>query len=553
MRPLHFIANANRTREIVSTLVRWGFEEIISQIGALGYITRRLLKVDTSRLTTAERLRRVCEELGPTFIKLGQFASTRPDILPAPYIEELKKLRNQVDPVSFPEIQPVLLDELGTDPSVHFLEFSETPAAAGSIGQVYRARLRQSGAAVAVKIQRPGIDKTITADLEILSFLARQIHERIANLRHFNLPALVEEGRRDLVAELDFRREARNASLFNTLNSYNEDVFAPAVHEDFSTRRVLVTDWVEGVSPEEAQKTLPPDVGRRLARSGGSSIFEQVVVSGFFHSDPHGGNILITPDHRLCLLDWGQAGQLTREMRYLLADFFSAIGARDPEKVVLVAVRMGRSRHKRLDLSRIEKDVAVILRKHTTLGDSRSVGLVGLELLYSFSTHGIPVASDYALLAKSVMSVERTGMLLDPEFNVWEVAKPFAAKLRYERWNPLNLARNNLRETANALRTLREIPGDTQRILRRIEDEDINFNLSLKDTQHLERTLSVSISRLTVGIVLGGLIIGSSIVITTDLQPLIYGYSAIGVVGFVLSAILGFSLVFGMIRNRELK
>ncbi|MGF1530434.1 MAG: ABC1 kinase family protein [Puniceicoccaceae bacterium] len=551
MRPLSFIANANRTREILSTLVRWGFEEVVSQIGALGYLSRKLLKVDTSKLTTAERVRLAFEELGPTFIKLGQFASTRPDILPAPYVEELKKLRSHVDAVPFEEIYPVLLEELGTDPKEIFAPFSPEPFAAGSIGQVYRTRQLSTSMEVAVKIQRPGIQKTILADLDILGWLVKQVHERIETLRHFNLPSLVEEGRRDLLAELDFRREARNATLFNSLNSFHKDVFAPRVFIELSSRRILVTEWVDGVSPEQA--VLDPEAGKRLAHSGGSSIFEQVVVSGFFHSDPHGGNILITPDHRLCLLDWGQAGQLTREMRYLLADFFAAIGSRDAEKVVLVAVKMGRSRHKRLDLSRIEKDIALILRKHSVVGDTRSVGFVGLELLYCFSTHGISISSDYALLAKSVMSVERTGLLLDPDFDIWEVAKPFANKLRLERWNPFTLARDNFRETLVALETLREIPGDAQRILRRIEDEDIALNLSLKDTHHLERTISVSFSRLTVGIVLGSLIIGSSTVINMELQPLVYGYSAIGVAGFLLSAILGFSLVFGMIRNRELK
>ncbi len=549
MRPFAVFSNAVRAQQIVRTLARWGFEGVLSEIGTPRVLLRRFVNKKHLELSTHERIRLACEELGPTFVKFGQLVSSRPDIVPKPLVEELKKLRDHVDPVPYEKILPILEDELEQPIDQIFDELPREPFASGSLGQVYKARLKD-GRRVAVKVQRPGIHKVVSADLEIIRWLAKQIHERIEGLRPLNLPRLVEDARGDLLAELDFTSEARNANLFNAMNPYQDSVFAPKHLDEFTSRRLLVMEWVEGVPPDQAD--LGEERSRHLARMGGASIFHQVVVSGFFHSDPHGGNILITPDERICLIDWGQAGQLTRNMRYLLADFFTAIMGKNPERIVDTAIRMGKDTHLRFDRNRIEKEVSAILRKYADVDQPRGeIGLIGLELLFALSGHKIQISSEYALLAKAIIAVEQTGTTLDPEFDLWAVARPFVTKLKMERWSVSNLVSHHYRETATALNTLREIPSDLQRVLRRIEDEDISINLALRDTHHLERTLSINLNRLMIGIVLGSLIIGSSIIITTGVGPFLWGYPAIGMVGFLISGILGLCLVVGIIRNKE--
>lgn len=430
----------------------------MAEIGTPRFLLQRFIRKKNVELSTYERIRVVCEELGPTFVKLAQLISSRPDIVPKPLVEELKKLRDHVDPEPMEVMRPVLEEELQGSVDSVFEDFPTEPFASGSLGQVYKATLKD-GRKVAVKVQRPGIHKVVSADLEIIRWFAKQVHERMESLRPLNLPRVVEDARRDLLAELDFNSEARNANLFNAVNPYEDSVFAPHHFNEFTSRRLLVMEWVEGVSPEKAK--IGPERASHLARMGGASIFHQVVVSGFFHSDPHAGNILITPDERICFIDWGQAGQLTRAMRYLLVDFFTAIMSNDPERIVDVAIRMGHDGHLRFDRNRIKREVSAILRKYSdTEQPQAEIGLVGLELLFCFSSHKIRISSEYALLAKAILAVEQTGVMLDPEFDLWDVARPFVRQLKLERWSPKTLISHHYRETAAALGTLRELPGD---------------------------------------------------------------------------------------------
>ena len=341
MKPFNYLANAVRAPEIVAILVRWGFEDLLLQLDTPQFLLRNLVRAKVAHLSPYERLRNAVEELGPIFVKFGQILCTRPDRLPEPLVMELKKLRSQVEPQSFERILPVLLRELESEVEAVFDDFPPKPVAAGSLGQVYKARLKLSGAWVAVKVQRADIRKTISADLEIIGWFAKQLHARVEDLRPYNLPALVREAEKRLEEELDYRNEAANTEIFRTLNAESTRVFAPKVYAELNTRRLLVTEWVDGQAPDEVR--LSPDDAEDLARLGGRSVFQQIVGTGFLHSDPHTGNMLITADKRICLLDWGQAGQITLEMRYMLADLFAAITELNADKVIRVAERMSQA------------------------------------------------------------------------------------------------------------------------------------------------------------------------------------------------------------------
>ncbi|MGJ8653721.1 MAG: ABC1 kinase family protein [Opitutaceae bacterium] len=548
MKPFNYLSNAVRAPEIIAILVRWGFEDLLLQLDTPQFLLKNLVREKVTHLTPYERVRNACEELGPIFVKFGQILSTRPDKLPEPLVMELKKLRSEVDTQPFEVIKPILEKELERPIEEVFAEFDSTPVAAGSLGQVYKAKLISTGDWVSVKVQRADIHKTISADLEIIGWFAKQLHTRIEDLRPYNLPTLLKEAEKRLHEELNYKNEADNAEIFRALND-KPKVFAPRVYRALTTRRILVTEWVEGVAPDKI--TFVGEEATELARLGGDSVFHQIVGTGFFHSDPHSGNMLITPDQRICFLDWGQAGQITLDMRHHLADLFAAITERNASKVIRVAERMAIN-NRRIDRRPIEKEVTLLLNRHRDFGPSGTkIGTVGLEMLYIFGTNGIELSPDYALLSKAILCVEETARSMDPDFDIQAVARPYLEKLNKERWSATSIAQHTLYPMLSMLRRMQQIPENLQRILQRIEEEDLQINFHHTGTENLEETFNASMNRLTVGIIIGSLLIGSSLIITTGVKPLLWGYPAIGILGFLVSGMLGLYIVISTLRKHR--
>ena len=543
----HLIRDAVRTKEIVTILLRYRFDQILENTDTPAKWLTRIVPSVKEGLSLWKRIRLAIEELGPTFIKIGQVLSTRPDILPRELIQELEKLRDKITPLPIEKLRPVLEKELGRPVAEVFSEFDEEPTAAGSLAQIYRARMRQSDRLVAVKVQKPGIKAPIKTDLEIMKWLVEQIHENIETFRPFDLPSVLEELKQGLLKELDFSVEARNASVFNSLNQFPEKVFAPEVLETYTTSRVLIFEWIEGAPPDEA--ALGEDERREVARMGGHSFFSQIVMTGFFHGDPHPGNILITPDKRICLLDWGLAGQLTERMRYALMDLFSACSKRDASMVTRVGLRLGRP-PRRNQQAQLEKAVTTILFKYDAdLKRMENIGSVIFELIFVFGSNGIHVARDYTLLAKAIISIERTSTLLDPAFSLAEVGRPYIRKLNWERWNPHTLKSQILGEWRDKFNHLSELPGDFQRLIHQLEDGTLSLPLEHKGVNRATNTIHHAFSRLSLAVIIGYLIIGSSLVINTGVKPLLWGYPAIGLIGYILSGAIGAYVAFDILRS----
>jgi ubiquinone biosynthesis protein len=544
---LHLIRDAVRAKEIVKILLKYRFDQILENTDLPAAWLTRFVPPVHEKLSLWRRIRMAMEELGPTFIKIGQVLSTRPDILPMELILELESLQDQITPLPFEKLQPILERELGCPYGEIFTDFSTEPSASASLGQIYRARLKSGGQEVAVKIQKPGLKKPIRVDLEIMEWLAEQIHENIETLRPFDLPTVLEELKQGLLDELNFSIEARNANVFNSLNQFPEKVFAPEVFESYTTPRLLVSEWIEGKPP--ARSRFSPEEATAIAETGGHSFFSQIVMTGFFHGDPHPGNILITSDQRLCLLDWGLAGQLTSRMRYALIDLFTACAKRDAAMVTRVALQLGRVPH-RMQRTQLEKAITTILFKYDAdLKRMENIGQVIFELVFVFGSHGIHVARDYTLLAKAIISLERTATLLDPQFNLAAVGEPYIRKLNWERWNPQNLTSNLIADWREKLTPLSELPQDLQRILHRMEDGTMPLTVEHKGVYRATNTIHHAFSRLSLAVIIGSLVIGSSIVITTGIQPLLWGFPAIGLIGYLLSAAIGAYVTFDILRS----
>jgi ubiquinone biosynthesis protein len=547
VRKLDLLAHAGRAREIFTILARNGFEDQLQQAGAPKGMWRKMLPQPIHPRTTYERIRMTAEELGPAFIKLGQMLSMRPDVVPQPLILELRKLQDQVKPLPFSEMRPVLDGALGRPFTEVFDQFEETPAASASLAQVYRARRRLDGQEVAVKVQKPGITRKIEIDLDLAAWLANQLHKHSPTLHPFDLPSVVAEVQRGVLRELDFRHEARNQEYFNTVNPHPEQVYAPRVYVDMSSERVLVTEWVHGTSVSATE--IAGDRHAEIARHCASSLIHQVLVDGFFHADPHAGNVFLATDGRIAFIDWGLVGHLTTRLRYALADFWVAAIDSDAERIARIAIELAPS-DARPDVREMEREITIALREELDFSAGRQqLGRAMLRLLFILGTNGIPLSRDYSLMAKAVLSVEEVGLALDPDFDIRESAGPVLRELQRDRWSPkalLGYATDFLR---GSIAGMKDLPQDLRRLVRRLEQDNLTVNFQHKGLENLEETMSVAANRITLGVIVASLIVGSSLIVTTGAGPRLFGYPALGIVGYLISAFFGSYIVFDIVRH----
>lgn len=556
LKSFELYTNAVRAKEIITVLVRHGFGDVLEGLHLPRGWVERMIPRQEREATIWERLRILLEDLGPTFVKFGQVLSTRPDVLPEPLITELKRLRSQVKAVPFEEMRPVFEAELGGPVEDYFDDFVEEPVACGSIGQVYRARLKGTRELLAIKVQRPHIRKAINADLEIIGWLVRQLHNKVADLRPYDLPSVVESAGKGMIEELDFTIEARNAMLFTEQNPY-ERVFAPKVYEDFTTGRLTVWQWVTGVSPADAE--LSVEMGQDIARLGANSVFNQILISGFFHADPHGGNILLTPEGRLCFIDWGLAGQLTSTMRYFIGDLFEGISQNSSEKVIRVVMQLVGPKQ-RINRQKLEQEVTLTLGRYLARPEKeQSLGRIMLELLFVFGSNGVYLARDFSLLAKAILSIEEIANHLDPTFNLKAAGKPFMRRLYRERWNPANVVCRSFWGMQSYLGFLRNLPMEVQRFLRHLEDGEIKIRMEHVGLKELATSWNSGVNRLTLAIITAALLLSSSIIVSSTLGPeptfqdLYRMPTLIGTFGFKVSALFSIWIMWDVIRNGKQK
>jgi ubiquinone biosynthesis protein len=544
--PFALVTHAVRAKEIIAVAARCGFGELLDQLELPTGFWQRFIPRPAHRLPAYERIRAGLEELGPAFIKAGQMLSMRPDALPPALIIELRKLRSHVAPLPFCEMRPVLEAALGRPPAEVFAAFDETTAASASLAQVYFARLHD-GREVAVKIQRPGLRRIVESDLALLAFFAGQLHARIHALQPYDLPAVVAEVSAGVLRELDFTHEARNQRFFNATNPTPEHVFAPEVVEDLSSECVLVMQRIIG-RPVDASG-LEPAAARELARAGATSLFHQVLVAGFFHADPHAGNVLVAADGRLCFLDWGLAGHLTRRLRLALADLFLAAVDQDAERIVQITAELG-SPGGRADLRAMERDVTLALREdfNVPLGREHS-GRALLKLLHIFGRNGINISQDYSLMAKAILCIEEVGRRLDPTFDLRAHARPVLQEVQRSRVRPGVLWRDVRDVLRSSFTGLKELPGEMRRIARRLERDDLTIRFQHQGLEDLDDALKAAANRIALGVIIAALIVGSSLIITTRNPPYLFGYSALGMIGYLLSALLGLYVVWDIFRH----
>lgn len=541
-----------RLQDIAGVLVRHGLGDLVRRTGIAGLLSSagRALRLDEPKSKAPKppevHLREALEELGPAFVKLGQLLSGRSDLLPPPYAKELRRLREDVQAVPIEEIRAALEEDLGAPPEAVFDEFEEEPLAAASIAQVHRARL-EDGTEVVLKVRRPGIERVVEADLRLLMRLADVLEREVKELRRYRPRALVRQFSRSLRAELDFRVEARHAERINADLPLASPLVVPRVHDRWTSERLLVLDYFAGPSLGEwlEDASFDPAAGRRVARIGADALLHQVFVDGFFHADPHAGNVILLPDERIGLIDFGMVGRLSEERRLELMSLLAATVQRKEDDVVDILLDWSQSPDTNVD--QLQADCgAFIDRYHGLPLNELDVGELLGDIAELLRQNDLFLPSDVAMVLKVLVTLEDLGRQLDPEFDMAQHAEPFVEREVRGALSPRAVLRRgaaDLRELAAGL------PSDLKRIVSRARRGRFRLEIDVRELERFAAHFERSANRMTIGLVTSALIIGTSIALNVPGGPSVLGFPVLALIGFATSFTAGLWLLWLIWRS----
>ncbi|HXQ85664.1 MAG: AarF/UbiB family protein [Gaiella sp.] len=534
----------SRVTEIGRVATRHGF----------GYLLDRRRSGDSEQDgDRGRRLREMFDELGPTFVKFGQLLSTRPDVVPPDIIGELRKLQDDVSPVPMGEVERVIGEELGLTVEQAFLDFDETPIAAASIGQVHRATL-PNDVEVVVKVQRPNAARQIASDLKLMASAARVARERVRQLDFIDTGELVDEFGRSIRLELDYQQEARNAETFRRNFAGDDRIAVPRVWWRYTTGRLLTLDRLEGTHVRDLDLDAWDDASRReLAYTLTDAWMAMIFRHAFFHGDPHPSNILHLDDGRLGLIDFGLAGRLTdldmARLTRLFVDAATENVEALPRRLTDLGVRYPREREEELR-SRLEE---LYYRYYgSRLSDIDPIEAIreGLTLIYAMN---LRLPTRFVILDKAIATLGSVAAEVYPDFNVFEVARPYAKHLIAERYSPRRVALRARAEVQDIAELALEVPRQVHDILNELRDGELEVRISNPGIDDLAHHMDVSVNRIAVALVILGGLVGSSLIgVLAKDGPHLMGLHLLSVVGFVLSGAFGVWLLWGVFRSGRL-
>jgi ubiquinone biosynthesis protein len=550
---LHAFQDLARLRELSSILIRHGFGDLIRRAGVGTFLERagELLSAGADAGLVAEsapvRARLALEAMGPTFVKLGQVLSTRVDLFGPEWIAEFERLQTRVPPVRFDAVLPQMTEALGRPPAEVFRDLDTTPYAAASIAQVYRARLAD-GRPVVLKVRRPGIGPRIDADLRILRTLAAIAGRELPELQRFRPEEMILQFGRSLARELDLAQEARHQDRFARRFADDPTVVIPGVHWAWTSPVMNVQDFLEGIPGQDLELVDRAGLDRKvLAQRGADAVLKMILVDGFFHADPHPGNVLYLPGNRVGMLDFGMVGRLSDHRRQQIVDLLAALSGRDEHG--MMAVLLDWTDDAVVDEERLADDLGRLVfdYEHLALKDIRIGQLLG-DITAIMRDHAISLPSDLALLFKALITLEGLGRRLDPEFQLVAHLGPFVRRVLAERYAPRAVAQRWQRGALGLLSSLGGLPGDVVRLVRDARRGRMKIEFDLKRLDHFGHQIDRSASRLTVGVVTAALIVGSSIVMTVRGGPELLGLPLFGLLGFLVATLNSLWLVLSIWR-----
>jgi len=548
----------NRYRQILAIFFKYGFGDLVELLRIDQYLEVGLQLISRKRrdrierFSRAERVRMALEELGTTYIKFGQVLSTRPDLIPLDFVNELSKLQDNVPPCPFSEAGLVFESECGSKIGDIFSSFEETPIASASIGQVYRAALK-AGDAVAVKIQRPGIIKTIEVDLEIMLHLATLMERHIEELALHGPVRIVDEFARSIEREIDYTIEAANMQRVSRQVFDDATVYVPKVYRDLSTSRVLTMEYVEGIKVSDVDRLDAAGLDRKLITERGATFYlKQIFEHGFFHADPHPGNIFALPENIICLLDFGMVGSVDRRTREEFVNLIDSVIHEDEGRACRILIELA-SRDDDPDIRSMEKDVALFMGQHLykPLNEIK-IGKLLQDLLEIASRYRLGIPPDLFLMMKALGTVEGVALSLDPDFDMISNAKPFIERIKLARFSPQRVAADMAQMASDLLQFSRQFPQDLLEIGRLIRQKRMTVKLDHQGLETMMATHDQISNRISFSIIIAALIIGSALIVISGTPPFFYGISLIGIILFLAAAIMGIWLLVAILRKGRL-
>lgn len=550
------VRHSKRYQEIVNVFIKNGLSHLLFRIG----ITDRKMKapkeasedINNNLVNLGHKLRLALQELGPTFIKLGQIASTRRDVVPEEIGRELEKLQDDVHGFSFEEVEEIFNEEFNQTTDELFEQFTKEPLATASIGQVHIAHL-YNGKEVAIKIQRPNIKHTMETDLDILFHLARLIENRTKWGKRYRILDVIKDFSDSLRNELDYLLEGRNGQKMRNIFAEDSKIRVPKIYWDYTTRKILTMEMVHGIKVNQVEQLKEegynlPLIAERIAHS----LFTQVLDYGFFHGDPHPGNIFIKPGNVITYLDFGLVGRLSDQMKYHFASLMIAVKNNSPDEMLETFEDMDLLDSVE-DMKNLRHDLERLLGNYYEASLSEiSLGQLLIDIFAIAYRYRVDVPTDITVLAKAILTAEEIIVLLEPNFSIMKAVEPFAENIMKERFHPKRLLKRALETSINDFETLRELPKDIQKTTKTIQKGRLKFNLNVEDApsflQRLDRIsnrLSFSIILLSFSILMVGLIIGSAIAGESNLLfklPLIE-------LGGIVALIMFLFMLFSIFRS----
>ncbi len=542
-----------RFKEILGILVKYEFIDIVKKTGlehGFSRIIRSKNLLEELDATDPERIRLVFEELGTTFIKFGQILSTRPDIVGIDIANELVRLQDNVPPDSFKLIKKEIEGELNSPLNEIFLEFNEIPVATASIAQVHQAKLKD-GTLVAVKIQRPNIIEKIKKDIGIMRFLGGLLEQRISNLKYYNISGVIDEFERAIIKELDFELEARSMEKFRSNFENNNKIYVPKNYPNYSSIKILTMEFVDGVKITEVPQSDVIADGKTLAKIGAECYFRQIFKYGFFHGDPHPGNLLVKNNNVICFIDFGIIGHLDMDFVNNLAELFVFIFKYDINGIINQMLYM-EIIDDTVDIQSLKYDLIDLLDEYYGAGIQNLGGFIN-----QFSTpdlmekYTIKLPKDFMLLGKVLSTLDDIGLELDPNFNLIAVIEPLIKKLLTKRLNPMNILNYETEYLFEFQHIAKDLPRTISQTLIKAKKGEIGIDMKLESLDKFSIKLDKMVDRISIALIISSLIVGSSLILQSGRGIPIpqLGFSTIGSIIFIIATILALVLIINILRR----
>jgi ubiquinone biosynthesis protein len=556
---LRFRKSANRIRQITNVFLKYGFGKVIDQIHLGRFIPfRKRIKAfgqwpPVKSPSAPAQLRMAFSELGPSFIKLAQILSSRPDLITKRYADEFKKLQDRVPPFPTEDAIRIIEQETGHKLNEIVVEFDRTPIAAASIAQVFRGRLND-GSDIIIKVQRPHIREQIETDIGILTYAANLLEKYVPESSFFNPSGIVEEFSKTVRKELDFLEEARNCIRFRKNFERVPDVHIPLIFAEHTTEKVLVMERIEGVRIDDINEITRQGLDRKhLAKVGVNAYFKQILEDGFFHADPHPGNIFAMPTGQIGFMDFGMVGRVSPELRETMASTFLALINKDFDRLIDQYLELGLV-PEHIDLEAFRKEFKADLSDFFEPLYGLAIKEINFADYLDTVTHiaikhNMKIPSDLLLVNKAMLVLENLGRELDPDFDFIAAAEPYASKLIRERLRPGKLfekARKNAMEVGDFV-TL--FPKQMKQIIQKVLKDDVGIRMTHVGMEKFMRDLDRSSNRIAFSMIISAILLSSAIMHATGAGPSVFGMSLLGIVSFGMAFILGVWLIISIIRS----